>query len=150
MQSKHIKIRRATITFVTIGILLMAAFVLAMKPTAAKNPNQPDSIEWLPPLSVTDEFESARYVPIKFKIQNETGSYLWDQSVRVTVVNQIYRIVYQAEYQAGGNGRDNVRIVTNRFYMTLWNPAGTGGQYTIYVTFDDWPGVQFSKTVYVT
>ena len=150
MHRKHIKLGRATITILTIGILLMTAFVLAMKPTEAKKPCEPDSIEWLPPLSVTDEFESARYIPIKFKIQNETGSYLWDQSVRVTVVNQIYRIVYQAEYKPGGNGRGNVRIVTNRFYLTLWNPAGTGGQYTIYVTFDDWPGVQFSKTVYVT
>ena len=150
MYRKQIKIRRATITFVTIGILLMAAFVLAMKPTAAKNPNKPDNIIWQPPLSLTDEFKANRYVVIKFLIQNETGSYLWDKSVRVSVVDKIYKIKYQAEYKPGGNGKGNVRIVTNRFYMTLWHPSGNGGQYTIYVTFDDWPGVQFSKTVYVT
>jgi len=136
----------AVVTLLTVSCLMTTM----TSRTSAKNPNQPDSIEWLPPLSVTDEFQSDRYVVIKFLIQNETGTYLWDQSVRITVVNQIYRIVHEAEYQAGGNGRGNVRIVTNRFYMTYWNPAGTGGQYTIYVTFDDWPGVQFSKTVYVT
>ena len=148
-KKKHVLGARAVIVFVTIGILLLAAMVLAMKPTTAMHPNQPDQITWLPPLSIRDEYEPCCKIPIKFQVKNETGRYLWDKSVRVTIINEIGKVVYDVKYKPGGNGLNDIKIYHGRFYITYWHPPGFGHKFDIYVTFDDWPGVYFVKTVYI-
>ena len=60
------------------------------------------------------------------------------------------KIVYQAKYKPGGNGVGSVKIYTGRYYFTYWHAFSSGYEFKIYVTFGDWPGVQFSKTVYIS
>jgi hypothetical protein len=66
--------------------------------------------EWLPPISLEEEFElqQGATLPLKFNVTDCSGDFYIDNGVIVNVINE--SISFYKEYNASGEGNDFVRI----------------------------------------
>ena len=101
------------------------ACVITLEPTL--------TLAWLTPLSNRDSFEAGSKIPIRFSVDDDTGNFIRDESVTVTITNENGQQVFSATY---GTGRDEVRIRESaEYYIVSWKTPRTPGPYTISVRF---------------
>jgi len=92
-------------------------------------------LRWLTPVSNRDSFEAGSRIPIRFSVHDDTGNFIRDESVTVTITDETEQSVFSATY---GTGRDEVRIRESaEYYIVSWKTPQTPGPYTISVEFQE-------------
>ena len=107
---------------------------------AATSKNQMYDISFLPPIKTTDIFDlkNGRSLPIKFTARdNETGEFIYDDTVNVTITNSTGHLI---TYFTNGTGTDSVRInIEDEQYIVNFHSKNyelnEGETYAVTVTF---------------